>query len=1734
MPKPAATLEQRLAGVLARLDGCRPDQISTSWLRPVARSLARLDQSLADRDRRVCSHLGALLLDCGQDLAALSQRSGFANAIPASGTQLDHPVSVTLAAAARSRDEWPPPTPLLLAILCELALRGADRREVDELGQRIRGGLAEYGIKLAPALGTATSLAGMVRGLDAYQKGLTSSSTDPAAAFMGTWRRWLFNRVSGWLTEDPAWLAAAYRPVTLLPDLDAAAIDTAVDLSNPDDALAVDHLPCDPVDPHEAPRSTRTERARARASHLLRGTDGELLLPPDFVLPGPRAAEVIALAIQRARQAAVDGGVEAEPMLAIGFLAATGIRELDLGRVRWGNHVDAAERWALDPVQPLFRRFVARPAQAFSPPEAMQTVLAPTTDVLAWPIPSTLHALLVQCAPHTRYSTPFPRAASRIGAYRLADVLREMTLGTTLGAQPFRRAMAAHLAQWLGPDVAQLALGDAFSVSVAPTYYTAATASQVWKAVAPLLAAWFREPIGLEPPTDAATFGSRVVLTKAAAATWPASLGARRWSVARRKGQTVVDGWIAHRNSLAAGLCAVTGHRPTQALGQLDLQQVIPEYNLILLQDKQVDPLRKLRIAGTGGHWTQELRCFLDRLQEIGARNDDAGSVARRILAGNAPLFSVPGAEGARELTAAELRATMPTPLDQAANHYRHRLNQQLLAAGVDPELRFGQLGWVVSSAYATADLSPHSAADLGRELTPILDAYLEAEGWYTPRQRVSPWTWQGLPAADWMDWNAIAQTQAAVHGQVLARVRAELRERGRSVLESMWPRVQAAIAELLPVLEVVLPSPRLKRRVDLHGHSEPILISEDLCSLLLDRVRSEDRCAEDALEGVMARAALAKLFRQSHRNGLTQGYLPRAPILAVTAQPSPFLPGCGHAVRQVTVLRQLLADRARQGFTDDQGYLSYFGVLLDSPYRTIRWARAAVEAAGRAVRSPSPGDLLRVPAHVDRHPVQMLFAGAVALQLARRGLAQPSAHAPTDEQAEDWLRRVLKQAGHAPATLALVASTAQAAARIELSGPERVQLLGEVRTLSAPVERCLARDADWPPRTAVVAQEVLDPIDGVYAADDIDRLDATSERIDAVVPALRKLLHPERFGAERSTSSDSHRGWRGALRKQLARLPEQLALRRGSNAWLLVRYAQHRTEYGGERKKRLAHQTIYNDVLRIAERLLAIAGARTLIDQDETGLEAIYRGVLEATRASQRPEIAETLHRFHHYLEQFHQGATLSWTDLSAFAGQRVDQPDPGLLTTAELRLVEDQLHRDLDTEQQRVDAAPERVRLAELRILLFAILAGSGIRPRSARGLLLSDLGLYGPEGDWVHVHRTGGYGIAKTSTSIGFVPLLGPVWTQARGWIADWLARERAQVPADLIAKSPLFAYRPGARRRFHRTLLERRIAELIRWACAESRAHPYWLRKTWVTERHREVSFGADRRARDAYKVLCESGHAAIHTPLAHYIADPAVVVAHSVVSGRSASRAQLLAASGLPPGPLDAAWHASRATEMGRRVSVALDTLGHPPAAAPAAAIGEPPALVSKGRLLPIDVERYARARHRAGWEEAVILSGLTQSQGQALEQAAGELLLLRGLVLWPIEGLAHPRAVLRVPRAFGSAERLLRSLKREPDAEALWLADRWAQSAHAERVGARTDEVLTIAHEEAERACNALVTLGAEGTAIQSRRLTLGTALRIERQPAKTSDLSLTDSPSIHWILAQLWLWSRAFASAPA
>jgi hypothetical protein len=497
------------------------------------------------------------------------------------------------------------------------------------------------------------------------------------------------------------------------------------------------------------------------------------------------------------------------------------------------------------------------------------------------------------------------------------------------------------------------------------------------------------------------------------------------------------------------------------------------------------------------------------------------------------------------------------------------------------------------------------------------------------------------------------------------------------------------------------------------------------------------------------------------------------------------------------------------------------------------------------------------------------------------------------------------------------------------------------------------------------------------------------------------------------------------------------------------------------------------------------------------------------------------------------HQATPLPWDAIAARAGLRQTHLDPGLYSEHELAKVYEVLQQDRADLLARPDAAPDLIRLAELRIVQFVVIAASGIRPRSARGLLLADLHLFGEAGDWVHVHRTGGYGEAKTKTSIGYVPLEGSLWACARPWFCEWLETERSRVSADQT-RVPLFAVAAGARKRFGRTPLEHRQSELLRWVTGNQHARLYWLRKTRITARHRALALTEGTRARDIHRILCLSGHASIETPISSYIADPAVLVGHSVLQGRNAERQQILAASNVKGGAIDVAWTVARGVKSGQRIAITLNRLAHPPHEVPAEQITEPPPLIAKGGLLPVDLDAYARLRRRLPADEAQIQVNLSPSQSEALEAAARKLLVLRGQVPWPVDGFQKPRALLLPPRPLASAAPFKSALARRPDDDLLVLSALWAQTGHATLTGVEPDAVFVPAGGDLARVRASLLALGVPAALISEATHAHGTSLTVLRPPDEETLLELTHQAALRWLLALVWLWSAESLFKPA
>lgn len=1714
---------------LALLDGGVPG----AWAPWIARTLHSLWTNSSTTDRVILFPLGSFLAQHEPELAKARFSPAHTPPALAEGSHKSLPVGATL---LRYQHRVRPPvltrlTTILVAVAIETGLGDAQgRRRVESLAMMLRGAFADQGSQLRILFPDTHSIPALVQGYEAYLRSRPAGDSE-LQGFNDIWNSWLRDTLLRWIRTDPLAIAESFRS-PLAPSLDAATIPVGGHESEDGDSasdVAVYLVERDLPSLDESPRG---EQIKAEAGALLRSSHGDLMLPMDQLAPPELVSRLIGHAMASAREFLRAGdAAHAEPPAALSFSVAAGLREMDLPAVVWGgNHTKAA--LVVDTDLPVLYRKVFRPPNAVVPSNEMAALLASTTDVLRWPLPPSLHAALKALATESGELDGRPvlplcaMAFSR--AYRLWDVVTELAPESGLAPTQVRLALASEIARTLGTEVSQLALADTFSMSAAPAYYSAPTELSLAVVVSSVMERWFGE--GVPVPEDLQrTFGSLLVLRDEAARTWPDQLRHRIRSGAHRKGRTDVDAWVAHRDHLAAALCAVTGSRPTDEVGRITLDQVIPEYGLVVLRDKASDVLRLTRIAATGNLWMADLRLFLNRIHAISAspRRPQAAQLAHRILRGEAPLFSVPDGVAERGLTAAELTASMPALLRCVPNHYRHRLNQKLARKGVDPELRHAQLGWVVSPAHAMANLSHWSAKAFGAELAGTLDETLVEDEWYLPGKKAPAWSWEGLPARPAKDWEALAKAHKAEHQDNVRRLRKNLSARWDELSPGVVNRLAQAFAEYIPMLAIDVDHRRLTRAPG-HRIDEAVELTRDDHALIWERVRQGDQNPHDALESVIARILLNRLVRNARKKGMVKGPDPSRPYLRVTSEPSPFLPELGLAVRHAEAIRKMLLERAWLQRSHDEAPVSYMVVLAFSPYRDPARATAAVAVANAATRSSSQGHCLRLPANVDGLATPMVMGGLPALVLARRGIQAPKGRAPSQELVESWLRErlegVLDFVGQVNGVLAPTVSLFRAAGRLELSGQERLALIEGASVGAVPVERSLARDDKWPLRTATPKPNKDDArIDATY--DEEATMPLQSQALDrrkreTGYAKLTALLTPEGLAKIAGGKSDGHYAWRGRLKKLLAKLRTEFAER--SNLGLLTGFVMHRLQYGGAIKSELQHVTLGTDLTRFSRDLLEVSGGNNIIEFDEAQFQRHYLAVLLGKSMSSRRQAFDALMLFHGFLVQEYQVEEQSFAELEAFAGQRVKSLDPGFFTLVEKQRVFQVLEADLEEERSHIDANPKQVRCLELRKLLYLVLEASAIRPRSAHGLTLGDLCLSGEGRDFVRVRLTGEYGHAKTPRSTGFIPLTGELWEASRDWVVEWLDRAKVQLEGTSWWTAPIFAIELRSRRRFGLVFMTRRIDRLLKWVSSNPKACTYWLRKSRITERLDAVLHTDQPLARDVYAALRAGGHADIDTPLASYVGEPAIVVARHLRDGLDTTRSAILAITGLDAPQLDMAWQRGGADTLRARFVTALARVGSRSAASPMEVLTQPPPLRRAAVLVPRNIHDFASSlRACDGRSEAILRAGISSRQADALDAAARTMLLRRGTSPWQLEGLRASRSVLALPRRLEGTNALFALLDTEPGAELLMLANAWLLQANLD--GLHGPEVmLELADDSAFSAAQWLI-------AKTQVHLELGRRgeMRVLQVP-KDVRRSMSHAAAFRWLLAVTWLHRQA------
>lgn len=1688
------------------------------WITAVRSALEALTQALGAEDQAILTHVAAYRPGAH---AGPATSGGVALEID-SAAKDELPVAAALLAWRRARAG--PALTCLTAVLMNLALgpEGQDRsrrNQISELARIIRNANEKRGANLRVLIAGSTTVSSLLQVVDQQ----IENGSELHLSFNSLWTKWLRHRVARWIMADPVRrLELLGPPAALLVDIDAERLPLWSGEGGDDQIELAGTEISGPAFEGLGKRSTHS----LATSHLLLRRSGEvpLALHPDHLVPDGLIRGVATAALAAGQAAVAAGNREhAEPFLALAFQIASGLRETDLALLKWGASDDQADSTLLIGPSALAVR-VKRPPNAVEPSNALRPFLKATTDILHWPLPPSLHAAL------KGMSSGEPEAGAVVfqmagtpARYRLRDVVADLLPGAQFGASRFRLALAASLADRIGPEGAQLAMRDSFSTSLGAAYYTAIPEQSIARAISRILQRWFGEQAPWETARHG-RIGSRLVLKDDLAQAWPRTLRRNAYSAARQKG-----GWRSslksERNLLAAALCAATGVRPGRCVGSLLIDSVVPEYGLVVLEDKLTDVLRRTRVAVTGRRWAAAFRRYLERLIEL--MDHDEESVAQwatGVLTSELPLFSLPREDGQIEfLEMGELVTTMPRELRDVPNHYRHRLNQRLQEKGVDWELRFAQMGWVVTPSYALAELSPLSACLMGERLAEIIDGILVEDGWFTKGQRVPRWSWAGVPERPWKDWSMELRRYEAEHEIHKRGIREAFVARRSEIEEQILPRLASAIDQLVPALKLDLGSRTLVAAVGF-GQGVPVPLSPEHYILLRECIRRDDHDPSSALELLAAEHLIHELVKKAIKEKLVAGPEPPRRHLGVTADLSPFLPGMGLAVRHAEALRSRLVEIAAANRAHDRPGVALLHALASTPYRDLQLATAAVGSAGGALRGMSRREYLTVPATLDGRESPLVFAGPGAALLARRRCEAPTARPLGREQLNSWVHKrfdgVLCPEAAAENLIEPLVATLRMAGRLELSGPERL-VMERHPAATVGATRSLAIADHWPIRTEWV--------DGSEQAAGWIKEREPSERgeaANAMRATYRKLTAALNSDVSRRNlrrRSDGKHRWRGNLKAALGRLAEEVG--DDTNLWLLIRYVSYRLRHGGRSVAKLSQGTLHKEITRFASALIDLLGDRSLLWLDGEDIQSVYLAVLCNKPPASRPDVLEEISKFHHYLESAHHVAGVDFAPLREFCGRRVRRPAPGAYSDAEVESVLTELEQDLERERTRLDASPEDTRVCKLRIMAFLILEASGIRPASVHGLVLGDLHLLGGGDDFVHVHRTGEYGAAKTRASVGFIRLEGEVWLANRKKLLNWLDEERSILGATWW-KQPLFADAVGSRRRFHGRHITDRIAQLLRWASGDRKAQVYWLRKRRITIRMRRALTRPSAAPRDVHRALCESGHTGIRTTIGHYIHDPAVPVSTYLRLASKPDRSMAIAVSGLPAAPLDQAWHRSRLAGRLDFYGAVLDQLGVQVTPGPEIRMTDPPELYRQKGLSPSHIDTYARALHEScDRTEAMALSGLSSQQAEILEEAACELLVNLGAAPWPVAGVRQRRGVMPPARHLDGTEALFalldgKSFDLLDSLIRAWLEQRFIHRLHDENV------VLLLKTDEQQRAASQLISSTRIEFEISETRQGEHALIASGSGAARRK----TQVNSLRWLLTMHWLFGRLAA----
>jgi len=1269
------------------------------------------------------------------------------------------------------------------------------------------------------------------------------------------------------------------------------------------------HFPSSPVQPWQKIRGPRMRHALDWSVHMSRQSSPDLLRPKENVMPADLRRREWQIALARTESALAQCDLfAAQYELAAVLSIECGLNAREASSVGFGSST-AGQIPVIDLAARALRRPELLPPNYFIP-DANDDRWLPTGGDVIFPLSSNCTSLAMQLL-EAREAQP----ESWSNHLLLTGSIDKAKLRAATRSQ-YRLSLAIGIADVLGPDAAQRAFGDSFGLSTAPVFYGSYPALELARTIATVND--FTDDVRSDAPWESVAahwLGSRVrPAMPPYQKVWVQLQGDGKRSRGRPSDRKVLQEWRQRRDRLAIHFLLATGCRPANSLASMVIQDFLPKDALALVTDKVTDPAHTTRLVCTGWRFTGELESFINELSRV-ARNSEiveAKNLASKILSGAAPLFSIPTEREPEPINIRNLLSLLDPLWAHRPNLHRHGLYQFLIQRGVDPELRYFQMGWLSHDHHATSDSAPFPPGQLGRELAGVVDDWLAQCGWSGGRRATAPDTL--VPRVCLQDWMVRRKSHAITADAAFAALRAELNEIGGALDGEVWERIRVDAEQVLSSFDATGSSscPSFQPRSDASSRAdEPKTISQLQVEAIL---ASFATATTSAAERYVATKLLHKALLNTAKAHSVRVYLPEVPVLSRYRIPSPFLPGVGLAVAQVDAFKEAIAahvaeliDISGPKAAADLAAAAVWSIVLQTSYCDLDDVVGLLRGITRSQHSNAEPWLLRVPFR-NGHVVLTGDLAVLARRLVRvEGWSDVlEAHARNGfSSLGSFVRKLVPDLCDPRDAAAKIAckmvETARVAGVITLNGAERLILNKIVDPVSTLADRAVAVADSRTVHGGRDARHAPSKLNNECPHTGRNPPHVPVRDISRVLNALNPDYGGEIMGRPAEPVARRHRQVKLVLEDALSKVGATPTVSR-----LVLEYAWHLLERGGPRSSGgQAISTIYKTTHQLLSVLRHIDADENLEDLASEELTAICRLACETSRRRSSREVLGALGRFFRHIARRYRVTNPDWDILYRTFGVAVPGGDPALVGDLEADRVIAQLYSNLLL-LDAVDTDPSEKRYRELCLAAALIAEASGARPRSIHGLTFGDVVL-GSECDYIHLRARGRFASIKTRTAAGFIPLEGDIWAKYAPWFANWLNDACATLSPELLDAIPIFQI-PGEALgvRYEKKRVFEPIGSLIRWSTQQPRGRTYWMRKRRVRARHLAVQSKAGARARDMARAMRLDGHALILTPVARYLSEPTAYSTLDVGTHVIASRAGAAAITGLPVRQVDRA------------------------------------------------------------------------------------------------------------------------------------------------------------------------------------------------------------------------------------